>query len=117
MGANVIHGRKLSKTRVRYPDGMERDELLAEEGDSTNNSYSSMARMVEFCAGRGVSENDWPIYYDVWEGNVDLTDVAARCERLRQGLAKLSEAEVADIPCLGWVRAWLLDGEQFAVFE
>jgi hypothetical protein len=117
MGADVIHGGRLSKQRVRYPDGSEREELVAEEGDSVNMSYSSVARMVEFCAARGVSEDDWPIYYGVWEGNVDLADVAARCERLRQALAKLGEGEGAEITWLASVRHWLKRGEQFAVFE
>ena len=48
----MIHGRRLSKQRVRYPDG-EAEELAAEEGDSVNISYSSVARMVEYCAARG----------------------------------------------------------------
>jgi hypothetical protein len=67
MGADVIHGRRLYKQRVRYPDGYEREELFAEEGDSVNMTYSSVRRMVEFCAARGVSEDNWPIYYGTWE--------------------------------------------------
>ena len=50
MGADVIHGRRLYKQRVRYPDGSEREELFAEEGDSVNMAYSSVARMVELKA-------------------------------------------------------------------
>jgi hypothetical protein len=113
----VIHGRRLSKQRVRYQDGSEAEELVAEEGDSVNMAYSSVAQMVEFCAARGVSEDDWPIYYGVWEGDVDLADVASRCERLHQALARLGECEGADVTWLGTVRAWLQRGEQFAVFE
>jgi hypothetical protein len=117
MGADVIHGRGLFKQRVRYPDGSEREELAAEEGDSVNMSYSSVARMVEFCAARGVSEDDWPIYYGVWEGDVDLANVAARCERLHRALERLGEGEGAEITWLASVRHWLKRGEQFAVFE
>jgi hypothetical protein len=113
----MIHGRRLSRKRVRYPNGSEAEELVAEEGDSVNMAYSSVARMVEFCAARGVSEGDWPIYYGVWEGDVDLADVAARCERLRQALARLGEREGADVTWLSSVREWLQHGEQFAVFE
>jgi hypothetical protein len=117
MGASVIHGRGFFKKRVRYPDGSEAEELFAEVGDSLNIAYSSVARMVEFCVARGVSEDDWPIYYGLWEGDVDLADVAARCERLRQALARLGESEGAEITWLGSVRGWLNRGEQFAVFE
>jgi hypothetical protein len=117
MGASVIHGRRLSKQVVRYPDGSEAEEVVAEEGDCVNMAYSSVARMVEFCASRGVSEGDWPIYYNMWEGDVDLADVAARCERLNQALARLGEDEGADLTWFGSVREWLRRGEQFAVFE
>ena len=113
----MIHGRRLSKQRVRYPDGSEAEELVAEEGDWVNMAYSSVARMVEFCAARGVSEDDWPVYYGVWHGDVDLADVAARCGRLRQSLVRLGESEGAEIIWLGSVREWLKRGEQFAVFE
>jgi hypothetical protein len=117
MGADVIHGRGLFKQRVRHPDGSEREELAAEEGDSVNMAYSSVARMVEFCAARGVREDDWPIYYGVWEGDVDLADVTARCERLRQALARLGPNEGEEITWLRSVRNWLERGEDFAVFE
>jgi hypothetical protein len=117
MGANVIHGRRLSKRRVRDTDGGESDELFAEEGDSVNMAYSSVARVVEFCNSYGVREDDWPIYYGISEGNVDLADVVARCERLRHALAGLREGEGAEIPWFASVREWLMRGEQFAVFE
>lgn len=117
MGANVIHGRRLAKQRVHYPDGREADELVAEEGDSVNMAYSSVARMIEFCAARGVNETDWPIYYGVWEGDVDLADIAARCERLRQAMAELGDTEGKEVTWLAAVCDWLKRGEQFAVFE
>jgi hypothetical protein len=117
MGATMFHGRRLSKQLVRYPDGSEREELAAEEGDSVNITYSSVTRMVEFCAARGVSEGDWPIYSGVWEGDVDLADVAVRCERLRQALARLDPNEGEEITWLRSVRNWLERGEDFAVFE
>ncbi|HEV3385673.1 MAG TPA: hypothetical protein VG097_12730 [Gemmata sp.] len=117
MGASVIHGRRLSKQRVRYPNGSEAEELVSEEGDSVNMAYSSVARMVEFCAARGVSQDEWPIYYGVWQGDVDLADVAARCERLRQALITLGESEGAEITWLDSIREWLNRGEHFAVFE
>jgi hypothetical protein len=117
MGADVIHGRRLAKQRVRYPDGSEADELVAKEGDSVNMAYSSVTQMVQFCAARGVNETDWPIYYGVWEGDVDMADIAARCDRLRQAMAKLGDSEAKEITWLASVREWLKRGEQFAVFE
>ena len=117
MGASVIHGRRLYKQRVRYPNGSEAEELVAEEGDWVGMAYSSVARMVEHCAAWGVSEDDWPIYYGVWEGDVDLADVAASCERLRRALANLGKCELDGVTWLGSVREWLQRGEQFAVFE
>ncbi len=117
MGADVIHGRRLTKRRVRDPHGAEIEKLAAEEGDSVSMAYSSVARMVEFCASRGVSEDAWPIYYGISESEVDLSDVAARCDRLRQALAGLPEGVEAEIAWLESVRQWLTSGEQFAIFE
>jgi hypothetical protein len=117
VGASVIHGRRLLKQRIRCPDGREADELIADGGGWVNMAYSSVARMVEFCTARGASEDAWPIYYGVWEGDADLADVADRCERLRQALARLGEGEGAEVTWLGLVREWLKHGGQFAVFE
>jgi hypothetical protein len=117
MGASVIHGQRLSKQIVRSSDGREVEELSADEGDSVSMSYSSVSRMVAFCAARGVNADDWPIYYGVWEGDADLEDIAARCERLRQAVARLDENECAAVTWLSTVREWLGRGEVFAVFE
>jgi hypothetical protein len=114
VGATVVHGRRLVKKRV---SDTELEELDVEDGDSTNMSYSSVSRMVVFCAERGVSEADWPIYYGTWEGDVDLDDVAARRGRLRQSLSRFGKKECAAVPWLEIVRGWLLRGEVFAVFE
>jgi hypothetical protein len=117
MGASVIHGQRLSKQVVHCRDGCQIEELSAEEGDSVSMSYSSVSRMVAFCAERGVREEDWPIYYGVWEGDADLNDIAARCGRLRQSIARLDECECAAVTWLTTVRGWLAQGEVFAVFE
>ena len=117
MGASVIHGQRLLKKRIRCSDGNEVEELRAEEGDSVNMAYSSISRMVAFCAERGVSESDWPIYYGTWEGDADLADVVARCDLLRQSLKPLDESECASVTWLATVRTWLAQGEVFAIFE
>lgn len=117
MGASVLHGQRLLKKHVRCLDGSEVEELSAEEGDSVNMSYSSVSRLVSFCAERGVCESDWPIYYGIWEGDVDLAEVSARCDRLRQSLSRLDEGECAAVTWLVTVRTWLARGEVFAVFE
>ncbi|HEV3238047.1 MAG TPA: hypothetical protein VGZ25_13745 [Gemmataceae bacterium] len=73
--------------------------------------------MVAFCAERGVSKDDWPIYYGVWEGDAKLDDITARCVRLRQAIVRLDERECAEVAWLSTVREWLERGEVFAVFE
>ncbi len=117
MGASLIHGQRLFKQRVRYPDETEADELSAEGGGWESPSYSSVSHMMAFCEARGVSEGDWPIYYDIWQGDANLVEIARRCEQLRQGLLRLNEAECASVPWLGAVRRWLAEGQVFAVFE
>jgi len=117
VGASVIHGPRLAKKRVRCSDGSEVEELSTDGCDAVNIAYSSVERMVTFCAERGVSAGDWPIYYGVWEGDADLADIAARCERLRSALSQLDEGECAAVPWLATVREWLARGDVFAAFE
>jgi hypothetical protein len=64
-----------------------------------------------------VNQGDWPIYYGIWEGDVDPEEIAGRCERLRRGVFSLDEAECATVPWLGEIRRWLMEGQVFAVFE
>ena len=117
MGASLVHGMRLEKRRMRYPDGSEADELFAKGGDREFPTYSSMARLVRFCQERGVSPEEWPIFYGTWEGDVSPEEIRRRCEALTSALDGLPAAECDGDLWLPRVRAWLARGEVFAVFE
>ena len=117
MGACVIHGLRLVKRPVRYPDGSTAEELIPEDGGSDFPSYSTVRKTIDFCAKRGAPEEDWPVFSGIWEGDADLEDISSRCSRLREHLLKLNADECARDWWLARVRSWLARGEVFAIFE
>jgi hypothetical protein len=118
MPACIIHGKRLSRRTVRLPDGSEEQDLAADGGDWADASYSTVARVIEHCASLGLSEHDWPVFYDRNPGDTDLDEISRRCERLRPLIVGLPDDECATASwLLAKIRTWLADGEVFAVFE
>lgn len=115
MGAIVIHGKRLFRQTVQR-DGTEAVGLSAEDGGSDFPAYSTVQSAVNLCAEHNVPPEDWPIFYGIREADVDLEEIAARCERLRQHLANWDD-ECNHLWWLARVRGWLAHGEVFAVFE
>jgi hypothetical protein len=113
--ASLIHGKQLIFRTNQTSNGRSFEDLEPLEGDYDFPTFTRVEECVTYAASKRVTRENWPIYGDIDQCDVDLTEVSARCARLKSQIEAISQQDIQNNALLSCVTEYLKAGEVFCI--
>src|SRR5262245_28345997 len=112
MPGYLCHAKRFRKEYSVWPDGQLHYELIPEEGDTDDVSYSSWEAMKSHSEKLGIPKEVWP-EFSAFEETIDLPleEVEKKNSQLREAIERLNEEEWASHYLLLRIVTYLCRGE------